>query len=318
MQSEKEIAQRLSDAYGKRERLASTLARHRAILEKKMLNFEQRFRISPDGPEDVLRENEQAYWERFAIMQKRDDIAATEKKIVGVDNRIEELRADLRAAEARRAFVDNEIPDIIKDFFERWKQESISFFSNRYEEYLAFVQKLHADEYAARREALSALPEYAQYASRAESMSEYELNNVYPRQPMERYLHERELDYKSIAERKRSVSGDIVQAMCHYGNSDERAMFLETTMEREMRGKLLDLAQRIGKSVGKITDARGLHVSNGEIAGVIIGEHGSASIQTIGAGGYNVQRFHFRTLVHTLEQFEEQSDCDDDDEGMEM
>lgn len=317
MLGEKEITQRLEDAYGKRERLASTLVRHRALLEKKMLSFEQRFRISPDSPEDVLRENEQAYWERQAIIQKREDIASTEKKIAVVDSRIEELRADLRAAEARHAFVDNEIPNIIKDFFERWKQESISFFSNRYDEYIAFVQKLRTDEYAARREAVSTLPEYVQYAARAEIMSEYELLNVRPRQPMESYLRERNLDYMSIEESKRSFSGNIVQAMCRYREPSERSRFLEALIDREMRGKMLDLVQRIGQSVGRITDARGLHVSNGEIAGTIIGEHGTASIQTIGAGGYNIQRFHFRTLVHTLERFE-QADCEDDDEGMEM
>ena len=88
-----------------------------------------------------------------------------------------------------------------------------------------------------------------------------------------------------------------------------------------MRSKMLDLAQCIGEKVGRITDAAGLHVQNGEIAGVIYGENGSATIQTIGAGGYNIQRFHFRTLVHQFEQYEsqeEQPNSEEDGEEMEM
>lgn len=63
-----------------------------------------------------------------------------------------------------------------------------------------------------------------------------------------------------------------------------------------------------------------MHVQNGEIAGVIYGENGSATIQTIGAGGYNIQRFHFRTLVHELEQYQaqEQDDQSEQEDGDEM
>ena len=86
---------------------------------------------------------------------------------------------------------------------------------------------------------------------------------------------------------------------------------------------MLDLAQRIGEKVGRIADATGLHIQNGEIAGVIYGENGSATIQTIGAGGHNIQRFHFRTLVHELEQYEvkaqgEQPEQEEDGDEMEM
>lgn len=109
--------------------------------------------------------------------------------------------------------------------------------------------------------------------------------------------------------------------MCKYNDPEQRRSFLERTIDNEMRNKMLDLAQRIGEKVGRITNASGLHVQNGEIAGIIYGENGSATIQTIGAGGYNIQRFHFRTLVHELEQYksqEEQLDLEEDGDEMEM
>ncbi|MBP0984062.1 MAG: hypothetical protein J6A19_10095 [Oscillospiraceae bacterium] len=315
MLSTKDISQRISDAYGKRERLTSTLGRHTAMLEKKEREFEKKYKLNPNlYTEETLRGNELAYWDFFSINSKKEDIRSVTKKIQDMDERIEKLKADLRSAETQQAFMDNEIPDVIKEFFEAWKQDSISFFSNRYDEYHEFVQQLRTEEYAARREAVKTLPVYSKYADRIQSMSDYDFLNVYPRQPMESYLKERSLDYNSISERKRSFAGPVVTAMCRYNDPIQRQQHLEADMEREMRSRMLDLAQRIGEHVGKITDAQGLHIQNGEIAGVIYGEKGSATIQTIGAGGYNIQRFHFRTLVHPIEQYETQQEQPDSDE----
>lgn len=315
MLSTKDISQRISDAYGKRERLTSTLCRHTAMLEKKEREFEKKYKLDPNlYTEETLRGNEFAYWDFFSINSKKEDIRSVTKKIQDMDERIEKLKADLRSAEAQQAFMDNEIPDVIKEFFEAWKQDSISFFSNRYDEYHEFVQQLRTEEYAARREAVKTLPVYSKYADRIQSMSDYDFLNVYPRQPMESYLKERKLDYNSISERKRSFAGPVVTAMCRYNDPIQRQQHLEADMEREMRSRMLELAQRIGEHVGRITDAQGLHIQNGEIAGVIYGEKGSASIQTIGAGGYNIQRFHFRTLVHPIEQNETQQEQPDSDE----
>ena len=59
------------------------------------------------------------------------------------------------------------------------------------------------------------------------------------------------------------------------------------------------LLAQIEKITGEIIDATYLRIGEkGEINGYIIGKDGRASVQTIGAGGYNIQRYHFRTLVH--------------------
>ena len=42
------------------------------------------------------------------------------------------------------------------------------------------------------------------------------------------------------------------------------------------------------------------HDGIGDINGIIVGTEGKAKIQTIGAGGYNIQCFHFRTLIHEI------------------
>lgn len=53
--------------------------------------------------------------------------------------------------------------------------------------------------------------------------------------------------------------------------------------------------------VGEITDASGLSVgSKQDLNGFIVGTRGTAKVQTIGAGGYNIQCFHFRTLINAV------------------
>ena len=52
---------------------------------------------------------------------------------------------------------------------------------------------------------------------------------------------------------------------------------------------------------GEITDASALTVgAKGDLNGYIEGKDGKASIKTIGAGGYNIQCYHFRTLIHKM------------------
>jgi hypothetical protein len=76
---------------------------------------------------------------------------------------------------------------------------------------------------------------------------------------------------------------------------------LEKDLQTEADRKYDDIVNRANAICGKITDARGLWVGNkGDLDGIVIGERGTAKIQTIGAGGYNIQCYHFRTLIHEV------------------
>lgn len=149
------ISQRLADAKGKRERLISTLNRHISALEKKEREFEKTYKLKPElCSEESLRGNDKAFWDFFSIKSKKSDILSVNKRIQEAEERIQALQAELRSAEAQQAFMENQIPDVIKDFFVRWKEDSISFFSNRYEQYQDFVQELRTKELTARKEAV--------------------------------------------------------------------------------------------------------------------------------------------------------------------
>lgn len=62
-----------------------------------------------------------------------------------------------------------------------------------------------------------------------------------------------------------------------------------------------DLIEKVTKITGKILDAAALEIGEkGELNGYIKGERGTAKVHTIDAGGWNIQRYHFRTLVHEV------------------
>ncbi len=76
---------------------------------------------------------------------------------------------------------------------------------------------------------------------------------------------------------------------------------LDKDLNEEANRKYDFIIERTNEIVGTITDATDLKVSrNGELNGNIIGTKGVANVKTIGAGGWNVQCFHCRTLIHRV------------------
>lgn len=66
---------------------------------------------------------------------------------------------------------------------------------------------------------------------------------------------------------------------------------------------ILNLINRVTEKVGQITDAQYLRLDRDNdgfsiINGRIIGTKGECRVESIGAGGYNIQRYHIRVLVH--------------------
>lgn len=61
---------------------------------------------------------------------------------------------------------------------------------------------------------------------------------------------------------------------------------------------VLNLIEKVEDRVGKVIDWSNLHFgANGMLNGRVTGNLGSIYVETIGAGGYNIQRFHYRVLL---------------------
>ncbi len=141
-----------------------------------------------------------------------------------------------------------------------------------------------------------------------ERESESLLRDVYPHSLMDAYLGSCGLDWKGIQESRRDYGGELLLKMVEQGGREDAFAYLEKALEAEKKAKIIDLVNRIEKVVGRIVDAENLHIGyKGDLEGVIFGEQGKAKINTIGAGGYNIQCFHFRTLIHEIKDKDLQS-----------
>lgn len=69
-------------------------------------------------------------------------------------------------------------------------------------------------------------------------------------------------------------------------------------VERDIKAKRETFIKRINNICGNIVDVNYLNVSlNGELNGYVKGDKGKAKVETILAGGYNIQCLHARVLV---------------------
>lgn len=80
---------------------------------------------------------------------------------------------------------------------------------------------------------------------------------------------------------------------------DDALAKFKKDVDREWARKYDFIIERTNAIVGQITDASNLKIgAKQDLNGFIIGTKGTAKVQTIDAGGYNIQCYHFRTLIN--------------------
>lgn len=77
----------------------------------------------------------------------------------------------------------------------------------------------------------------------------------------------------------------------------------EKFLNKYMEDRYYELVNKISSYVGEITDVSALWIGNdGRINGVVSGTSGKVKLETIVAGGYNIQCRHYRVLVHKYKE----------------
>lgn len=103
---------------------------------------------------------------------------------------------------------------------------------------------------------------------------------------------------KSIEESFSRKWAHVIQFI-HGDNSYEYNVVQDVAEEK--RRKYDHIIAETISAVGQITDAGNLTIGmNGELNGFIVGDKGTASVRTIDAGRYNIQCYHFRTLIRKV------------------
>ena len=91
------------------------------------------------------------------------------------------------------------------------------------------------------------------------------------------------------------VYGAIVADYEYWADATDEE--IEKRAKRSADAYVMDLIRRVTKKVGTITDYSDLTVRGPAINGTVIGDRGSTYVDTITAGGYNIQRLHYRVIL---------------------
>lgn len=189
---------------------------------------------------------------------------------------LEEANKTLRKYKAqiteKESFENTEKVEVIWNFLQNWKVKANEFFHRNAQEY----SKLLANEDKAYEEYLETLSEREQ-----EQAKDYRFRYGFKK----RY-------YSDI----HSLTRDLYK---WNGQLDEER--LEKTLNKEVEAKYKSLVERISEKAGAIQNASYLYIAcNGEINGIVQGTLNKVRVETITAGGYNIQILHYRVLVNVI------------------
>lgn len=269
---------RIAKSKEKVEKIKSTIERHKKALEKKKISGEK--------------------WE---IERKEDDIVQSNKKLAAAEAILEKWEKSLSIELEKQRFIEGKTPETIKDFLETWKENAIEWHLKKYEAYQKFKEELNKKEYELRIQCIKETPEYERYVGFIGDKL-FRPINLIPRKPIDDFLKKEGFDWRGIEKRKTMFAGaNVIRMDSMRSNKAEREKWIKDLIERDKQTKMFELINRISGEIGKIKDASELVVNQkGNLDGVIHGEKGSVELNTIGAGGFNIQCFHYRTLLKKL------------------
>lgn len=237
------------------------------VLEKKITSNEKKLEALNKKLERI-NAAKATDWEKNPYCYHESDLNYTTRDIQEAEEILATLKAELVTAKEKTA---SRNVKVIIDFLEDWKAMVNQYYHDLLPQYIKAKEKLNKE-----LEELDISKSNEDYRTYRKLKHEFQTTwNFY-----EKWLT-REYD-----------SGN----RSYYLTIDEEK--LTKHLKREAESKYDDIINRTNKIVGTITDATHLHIGvKGDLEGYVIGDYGKAHVQTIGAGGYNIQCFHFRTLV---------------------
>ena len=243
-------------------------------------------------------------WAYTEVENKEEDIKTAESKVADAEKVLKNWQEKLNKEEANLQYINNEIPQILIDFLNDWKEHCREYVLTMTDKYFEEKQELKDtintycweyivdnkdkfdylfNNYSDNFETFNNSINYAQYINSYRDFKEFE--SIY-----------------NVKELKKSLENKYNNYFVQFYISHRQDInALDKELEKEKNNKLLDLMNRVTAITGIITDTTNLKINaKGDIDGIIYGEKGNCKVTTIGAGGYNIQCFHYRVLVKKI------------------
>lgn len=216
-----------------------------------------------------IRKAEASGWEENnPYMYTPHDIDATLKEIDRAEAGLRQYQEQLDEENVKSQ--SRNVP-AITEFLDKWEARCLEFYKDAFMRY-----KLAYEEYKQQYSELKSNLNAAKFQS-----PEYK----------ELYKELRNLDHEF-----RNDWNYVTQFGAY--SIDKYMEAVAKAIAQEKIRKYDFIIERVCKIVGQITDASELSVGQkGELNGIIYGTDGKAKVKTIGAGGYNIQCYHFRTII---------------------
>lgn len=222
-----------------------------------------------------IRKAEASNWENNPYYYGERDIRITTRELEQARKALEDYQKML-TAETEKANSRN--IQVIIDFLNDWQARVREYYQKSFKEYL----EARAEYYRLDHEYVDWFNH--NYKIRRENPEEYK---------------RKDSEHRKIRKEFEAKWRFITPYVEHRDSFNLEK--LNKDLQREADAKYDDIIERTNEITGTITDASYLHIgAKGDLNGYIIGERGKAKVETIGAGGYNIQCYHFRTLIHKM------------------
>ncbi|WP_300924648.1 hypothetical protein [uncultured Clostridium sp.] len=228
--------------------------------------------FDPEGDFSWSYNTNNLYHLCYKYREAKESIKDSEKKIKDLIQVRDNWKTKLELAKAKNNELA-EVPEVVKTFVHNWRVK---------------VEEIYLQKLSEYKKANQANYEVYKKANDYSNNLSYEQRNQLNK------------EYKDTYRKLIKETDPFISLL--YSKGKEAQDYLKKTLNEEEKDKVLDLIRRVTKVVGTITDASGLRIGqqNGELNGYVQGTEGKCYVETIGAGGYNIQIFHYRVLVHKV------------------